>query len=80
MSLNVISYEDVKRKAHGVNKSEVLNRQADGSIGTSILRSETGMSETNPFKSDKQRAFLAINKPQVAKKFAMHSKKMKGGI
>jgi hypothetical protein len=26
-----------------------------------------------PFKSAKQRAYLAINKPSVAKKFAAHS-------
>lgn len=35
-----------------------------------------------PFKSDKQRAFLAINKPAVAKKFAADSPKKpkKGAI
>lgn len=27
-----------------------------------------------PFKSVKQRAYLAINKPEVAKKFSEHSK------
>lgn len=30
-----------------------------------------------PFKSAKQRAYLAINKPSVAKKFAAHSGKGK---
>lgn len=30
-----------------------------------------------PFVSKKQRAYLAINKPDVAKKFAAHSKKSK---
>jgi len=29
-----------------------------------------------PFKSKKQRAFLAINKPKVAKKFAKDAKKV----
>ena len=33
-----------------------------------------------PFKSDKQRAFLAINKPEVAKKFAKDTKPMKKAI
>lgn len=78
MSLNVISSEDVKRKAHGVNKSEVLNRQADGSIGTSVLRSETGMSDTNPFSSDKQRKFIMAGKGKGMKN--MFGKKMKGGM
>jgi hypothetical protein len=30
-----------------------------------------------PFKSDKQRAFLWANKPEVAKKFVEHSKEEK---
>jgi len=32
-----------------------------------------------PFKSEKQRKYLFKNKPKVAKKFAKHSKKKKGG-
>lgn len=31
-----------------------------------------------PFKSKAQQAYLAINKPSVAKKYAAHSKKAKG--
>jgi hypothetical protein len=30
-----------------------------------------------PFKSRRQRAYLAINKPSVARKFAKHSKRRK---
>lgn len=33
-----------------------------------------------PFASDKQRAYLAINKPEVAHKFAMHSKKKNDSV
>jgi hypothetical protein len=67
---------------HGFRKSEVLNHIGDDTYGKSgryegFIRSASDMSKTNPFKSDKQRAFLAINKPEVAHKFAMHSKKKK---
>ena len=71
--------EQYRFMAHGMRKDEVLNHQADGhgSGGEGTLKVPTGMSETNPFKSDKQRKFLAINKPEIAHKFAMHSKKKK---
>ena len=61
---------------HGVHKAVVMQRIADGcgSSHASFLTSPSGMSPTNPFKSKKQQAYLAINKPSVAKKFAMHSR------
>jgi hypothetical protein len=41
----------------------------------SFLNVPSNMPDDNPFKSDKQRKFLYSQKPEVAKKFAMHSKK-----
>ena len=59
---------------HGRRKSEVLQTAADGHLNGSFLNVPTGMSETNPFKSEKQRKFLYSQKPEVAKKFAAHGK------
>ena len=63
---------------HGIRKSEVVQRIADGTGSQyhGFLTCPSGMPENNPFKSAKQRAFLAINKPEIAKKFAMHKGKI----
>lgn len=77
MAINIINPVKIKATIHGVPKSEILNRQSDGcgGMGASITNSPSGMPEGNPFKSEKQRKFLYSQKPSVAKKFALHSKK-----
>ena len=75
--MDAIMLAKAKAKMHGQHKSEIIQRQADGcgSKTDSFLTMPSGMPKDNPFKSDKQRKFLWKNKPTVAKKFSLHTKK-----
>ena len=62
---------------NGMKRSEIVCHQGDGNPkGGSFLNVPSNMKEDNPFKSNKQRKFLFSQKPDVAKKFAMHKGKV----